>query len=273
MAHDETTPKKSARPKPRAPSPRRSTSDKLGHAAVAAFEEEALGLAEADVHPCRVNVALARHNALLAHQAVLGARARIAKLPGTELGRLLEIPKLALALDYAASQVVVPAGKNLGAGQARAAFLRRLLLLQAEVLVMKGLLPAAKVKKIQEGQGALDVASDCVALASLFEKEKGKLGGKHAIEAREIREAAELGAELLERIAPASAKRTSRAKVGIGLRDRLFTLLVQRHAEARRALGYLFGLDRLDALAPSLGSARRRPPKKKAPAPPAEPKG
>lgn len=95
--------------------------------------------------------------------------------------------------------------------------------------------------------------------------------------AADLREAAQLGTRLLGELRPHQAKRKDRTPEAVTeaalLRDRLWTLLVERHDRARRAAMWLYGQNP-DAQVPSLmanAAKKKVPPKKPAAAPSAEP--
>lgn len=287
MATQKTTPKperRTPKPKPRAPRHARTpakdalfsdtldeqTLESVGPAAVDAFRAEAAKLRPSELTPVHSHVDVIRHNALVTARSVANERARIAKLPGVELARLEEIPRLALALTYAWSQVHLEVPRGTPAELvARARQLRALLLTAADLFVLLDALDRAEVARIRAGTGLLDTAKDLVDLATLFTRVAKKLAGRTPITDAHLAEARELGAKLLVQALPARAKRSPTTRLGKELRDRLFTLLSQRHDEAVRALTFLHGPAGVTHLAPSLGAgtARRRAKKPAAPPP------
>ena len=152
--------------------------------------------------------------------------------------------------------------------------LRAVLMPAAVSLAASRLVSQGVVDTIRKGRGAYDTASDCVALSSLFIKNAQAIRGKTSVTAEEIRQAAEVGSALVKVLKPEagrrSRERTGAVKQAAEARDRLWTLLVQRHDNLWRAGAYLFGRE-VDTLVPALQSrvvARKRA---KAPAGPTAP--
>lgn len=237
-----------------------------------AFMPAARRLGAAEVVPMRADPQLALHNVQIGVASVLAEGTRVSKLHETDVNALASLPRIALAVVYASTQIV-PVGGQVGLAQwvARAAVLRALLLKTADALVLADLFPKAEVDKIRAGHGKLDAARDLVALVSLFAKRGAKVRGKHPVTAAQLKEASELGTGLLKILKPGRARRTpNEPAVGTDERDRLWTLLVQGHDRLWRAGAYLFGRNAVDTMVPSLLANRAGRPKK-APAPPQTP--
>ena len=269
------TPKKS---KP-APAPRRATKSKAAGPAPEADDAEPVGsqvdfdaflpLARAlpahEIRPMRADLVLALQNAQMGHRNVFAERERLEALPETNVAELDSIVALVQATIYADTQIprAMPASelrKKLAVLRA----LRRLLLKTADTLAEAGLIPKAEVDKIREGQGDIDAAKDCVALAALFTKYAAKVRGKHAVTAAQIKQAGELGAELLKSIKPVRAKRAKASvKVEAVDRDRLWTLVEKRHDQLWRGGAYLFGRAAADEKVPPLQASRSAGPREK----------
>ena len=214
--------------------------------------------------PMRADAQLALHNVQLGVDHVLAEHARLAKLPETDVAELTSLPRLALAVIFATTQLAPATGTSgLADKIARGAVLRALLLKTADALSLAGLVPRVDVDKIRAGHGKLDAARDLVALTALFAKHAPKVRGKHAITAAQLKESADLGTELLQLLKPGRARRASSGPaVGADERDRLWTLLAQAHDRLWRAGAYLFGRSAVDAKVPSLQASRGGRPKK-----------
>ncbi len=233
-----------------------------------AFLPLARDLAASEVVPMRANLALALQNVQVGVSAVMAEQARLEKLPETRSSELAELPRLVLATLFADTQIerTAPASE-LQSLLARGSALRSLLLKTAESLAAAGLLPAAAVAKIHAGKGKLDSARDCVELAALFGKNAAALRGKSPVTAAQIKEAAEVGTQLLTLLKPSRARRTKPgASAATSDRDRLWTLVLARHDALWRAGAYLFGRD-VDEKVPLLQARRLLKPKKAPPAP------
>jgi len=139
--------------------------------------------------------------------------------------------------------------------------LRDGLLIAAEALAHRDLLDADAVAKLRKG-GA-DLASDLVALASLFSSSWGRVSSKTAVERHEVDRAAELGPAVL--VAQSmTTKKGGKAVDTADQRARAFTALAGAYDSCRRALTYLRWKEGdADSIAPSLYKKRPgRKPKK-----------
>ena len=242
----------------------------------AAFLPEAMKLAQEQVQGLRVDVALVYTNVEAGVQAVQRHLSRLkTALPEIDVGRFATLPALASALIYATEQAVrlsQPVRKaEIDAKMARLSALREPMLVIAEGLALLGILPQDRVARIRSGRGPFDVAQDGVALADLYTEYKGKLAGKQPFSEAQIAEAAQLGQELMRLITPAGGRAPANpeAERATEARDRLYTLLVLRHAELRKAGFYLFG-EEVNERVPTLGArggTRRRTEPEADPAP------
>jgi hypothetical protein len=225
---------------------------------------DAAALAADEVRAFRADASLAYHNVKTGVDALLAIETRIAaELPTLSLKGLRGLGDLALAVAYAVAQVDRGADGSTAVLLAKARELREIMLVSAEALAKSGVIPARAVEKIREGRGAIDSAQDCVDLAALFSKYSKDVKGKTAVTSAQRKDAAELGTELLKRLRRKGTKRKDSAIVAAAVeaRDRVWTLLVQRHQEVRRAGMWIWG-DDVDAHVPPLQS-RAMPPRKK----------
>jgi hypothetical protein len=223
-----------------------------------------------DAAPRRTDVSLACHNAVKGSHAVLEKKALIAEhLPKVDIAALEVIPRIASALTFASLRVdhLTHPESGVRGKLSRARELRRLLLGSARVLAEAGVLDVKAVKKIEEGSGPIDVADDCVALASLFTAHAAKVKGKSPVTAQQIKEAAALGAELKSVLRPGRASKkvepTAEMAGAAEVRERFWTLLAQRYDTLWKVGAYLFGKDEVGERVPSLQAfARGRRPGK-----------
>jgi hypothetical protein len=140
------------------------------------------------------------------------------------------------------------------------------LLTSASALMKSGFLPAAKVKRIAAGRGVRDAVQDCVDLAQLFRDHAPAVAGKTAVTPEQIDEAAAVGNELLS-IIKVKGGRTNlpgELKTALDARDRLWTLLVRRHAQHLRRAGAWLWVDDVDEYVPPLLARTARRPRKPA---------
>ena len=196
------------------------------------------------------------------------------ELPKLSVDELNKLPALAEALLYAhgeSQRLTQPVKRaEIEAKLTELQTLRESLLLQAEVFALVGLIPEPRVAQIRAGKGLFDLSHDGVALADLYGEYRSQIAGKHPFADAQIARAAELGHALMKVITPdgARANATASALQAVEQRDRLFSLLVLRHAELRKAGFYLFG-EEVDDKVPTLGAraGKRREPPTPEPAP------
>ena len=228
------------------------------------FLPEARRLPAGEVVRLRADATLAYHNVVEGVGAVWPLRERLGReLVAFPLATIATLPDLALGLIFAVNQVDRGAGTAALPGLLGAASpLREAMLVTAEALALQGLLPAREVRRIRAGRGSIDSAKDLVDLAALFRKNAGALRGKSPITVEQVRQAADLGTELLQLLRPTSRKKTPAMTPAIQQqlddRDRLWTLLVQRHDLLWRAGAWLLGRD-VTHRVPGLQGRRRRP--------------
>lgn len=253
---------------------RRILDDDTGRRHCESFIPEARRIDPRDIIVCRCDVNLALHNVVRGVEAVIVHEETILReLPAIDIKQLREMIPLAQAVEFSARQVdrQAPSSKEVRQLIARGRELRLILLTAAESLAAVGIFPNHVVSKIRAGKGDIDAAGDCVELAALFAKNASAVRGKTTVTPAIAKEAAEVGAKLLTVLKPRSS--SARKEVQAELReareqrDRLFTLLVQRHDLLRRVGAYLFGVNALDKHVPPLQSAKRASAKTKAVAP------
>ena len=235
------------------------------------FLPAAQKIEKGDILPYRLDPVLALQNIQTTLKALEPHLPALRKaLPQLDWKALLDLPFLAQAVTFAATQVE---GQSQSLGTLRdqlteAAVLRSLLLSTAGAMVLAGVLPAPAIERIRRGSGPIDLASDLVGLAALYRKHPDAMTAQRLVTGAHLDQAAQLGTELLTRLKPAGT-RTSTARSGqadVVARDRLATLLWQRHGELRKAAYYLWG-DDFERHAPALQS-RKNPRKSIPPAPP-----
>ncbi len=240
-----------------------------------AFLAEANLLPKEKVVPLKVDVNLVFANV---QQGILSVQPQLTRLrselPMLNVDGLMKLPRLAEALLYAHgeairhSQPVKRAEMEAKLGELQS--LRESMLLQAEVFALVGLVPEARVAQIRAGKGLFDAAQDGVALADLYGAYRGQIAGKHPFSDAQIARVAELGHALMKVITPEGARASvsSAAVKAMDERDRIYSLLLLRHGELRRAGYYLFG-DEIDEKVPTLGAraGKRREPEAPLPTP------
>ncbi|WP_437753707.1 hypothetical protein [Sorangium sp. So ce1389] len=108
---------------------------------------------------------------------------------------------------------------------------------------------------LRAGSGKYEMASDGMALAHLYEEHADALRGKHPFTREELDLLREASEWLLDNLTPDGARRPAAKQRGEAeaMRDRLWTLLVRRHAELRK-IGYYFHGDAFEDVTPKLQS-------------------
>jgi hypothetical protein len=199
-------------------------------------------------------------------------------LPKITVDALLGARTLAAALVHADDRV---GDKPLSPQQVeskleRLRLLRGAALEAAEMLANRGLLPAARVKKIRQGAGRHDAARDGVDLEQLFGEYRATVQNKHPLSDEELTELGALGHTLVQVFPPpgatqktASAEEKTRQQAA-EVRNRIWTLLLADFVPLRQA-GHYFFLDEVDEHVPPLQSRRALATKPPAPTPPAAP--
>ena len=232
-------------------------------AASAAEYKKYLGVARAYkgvVQPMRANLHLVRHNAKVGVASVLDELQRTGKtLPEINSAELAELPDIVYATIHADTQILRKAqATNVPEKIARGFAVRGQLLKTADALAENGLLPRERVDQIAEGKGPVDMATDNIALSALFTDNAAAIAGKHPITPAQLVEADALGKELLDLLRPTRERNGPTAiNKATDDRDRLWTLVVQRHDKLWRAGAFLFGRD-VDARVPALMAGKRR---------------
>ena len=230
------------------------------------YRSLATKLPEGRVQVCRADVRIAAYNIKLGVESIFGSgedkaerEAKIKsieeQLPRLSTRKALELPGIARALVLTAQKVtpVVSTGE-IEAKLAVVAALREPILLAAELLAGKGHLPEADVAKIRAGTGKFDKASDGVALVLLYAQNAAKVAGKHPFTAEDFTTLREASEWLMDRLTPAGAKKVPAARRDDeDLRDRFWTLLVERHPDLR-VMGYVLFQEDFDTKVPRLQS-------------------
>jgi len=220
----------------------------------------AMSVPEASVQICRADVRVAFANIRLGMKAVLGTAEQIAltrkHLPKIPLDEVLELSDIARALVFAVGKVTgrVASPKEIEQKLALISGPREQMLTQAEILAKRGKLDKDRVAKIRAGSGKYDSAHDVVALVDIFTQEAESLKGLHPFSSQELEEARETAEWLLENLTPEGA-RTEKKKRSPAeeIRDRLWSIVVARHALLRR-IGHYFHGDDVDVHVPRLQS-------------------
>jgi hypothetical protein len=210
-----------------------------------AYLSVARAIIKEQILPYRGDPALAYRNAKNGCDTVLAKKAELRGYSPEELSALAELPKVALALAFAEGKVEkLSPQSDLKDKIARLYVVRKILLLGAEACAEEGLLPTAPIEAIKKGRGHIDAAQDCLTLSGLYRDPRyaKTLNENTPAKAERVKEAADLGTEIFERVQPADAPATQEEiDQATDDRNRLWTLLNQRYQDLWKAGAQLFG--------------------------------
>jgi hypothetical protein len=116
--------------------------------------------------------------------------------------------------------------------------LREQFVVASNALAMRKLFDAKTLKDLQLGVGHRDLAGDLTTFASMYTKNRARYAGKTAIEASEVKRAAEIGSALFEIVAKRDRAASNRA-VSVDTKARAWTLLVRGYDALRRVVTYV----------------------------------
>lgn len=248
---------------PKNPSPAQTAGDRRAASYKALYDRYLLIAAkipEAEVQVSRADPRLVLVNVKRGVAAVLGtkeqAQAVREHLPKISVDKVLELPDIARAFLFASREVVVRVAspKEIERALQEISGLREDLLTQAELFARRGLLDQQRVAQIRAGSGKYDMARDGMELAALFTQHASALKGLHPFKQEEIEKLGRTSEWLLENLTPAGA-RTEPVKrkrtPAEDARDRLWTLIVTRHADLRK-IGYYMHGDDFEQITPRL---------------------
>jgi hypothetical protein len=210
---------------------------------------------------CRHDVTIAAVNVKDGVEQLMAEEKRIRReLPTVNLAEIEELIELSIALSWAQAQVEragLPG--TIRERMTEGMRVRALMLAAAEALALAGVIPEREVARIRSGHGMFDTARDCVELAGLFTAHAEQVSGKTTVSAELIEQATVIGTDLLHSLRPMSARRkpTPEQQQALDDRDRLWTLVQERHRLMRRIGTWLWDED-VDAHVPALLTYRNR---------------
>jgi hypothetical protein len=177
------------------------------------------------------------------------------------IAQIKQAPSLGLAFVFSARRVEslyanAPSGIQEMLDEARP--LRRLLLKSADACAEAGIVPIERVQLIYKGRGPIDHAQDCVDLAALFREFEKVLQNKTPVEASQIDRCAVLGSKLLDALrsssSPDAALLSTDLEEALELRDRFYTLVVQRYDRLWKAAAQILDRKEIEKVFPPLFS-------------------
>jgi len=200
----------------------------------------------AEVRKCNIDMRLAVFNAKAARAVLIANRAAI-EASGVRFDwtHLDTMNTLGRAVTFMVRQVVPRESSEVNALLRDGRPLRRLLLSNARTQIIAGRCPADALANIARQRGPLAAADDLVNLAFVH-TQHGLVDGV-TVSQEQITRAKAIGTELRDKIRPTGETRaaplTFAQRDAITLRDRLWTLFLQRYQQMERAGGAIWGAD------------------------------
>ena len=246
-----------------APEPSIQVAADDGYQALVRIGDELSSMQDSDVAHINLDIPRACARAIGALPALRSLRPSIVEhLPTFDIAAVDRLEDYAHALYYAHLGCSPPRapGHESQALYQQASELRALLLAQAELLAMKGLLDAAKLSEIRSGSGYIDTANDVVALSLQFRQSWSAVQGKCVVTQDDCERADVVGRALLTAMGVRMVRDERLTKEETRQRrSRCFTLFVRAYDRCRQAAGYLrWAHGDADRLVPPLSTRARR---------------
>ncbi|SEL89036.1 hypothetical protein SAMN05444354_109195 [Stigmatella aurantiaca] len=203
---------------------------------------------------CGADIVLAYHNVVRGLEGVLGRGAvLIGRLPDVNAVELSRMPLLVQGLAFAALQVERERhASQFGALFEQAQRWRRKLRKAAEALAEAELLTAADIDEVRLS-GRRGTLEDGLALTALFRRNEEKTAGRSPLTGSDVLEAEGAFGQLRMLLGPQGdgpEGRTAALRRALEVRDRFWTLLIQRHDVLWRCGAWLFGQNVDDTVLP-----------------------
>lgn len=213
------------------------------------------GIPEDEVETLNADPINVLNNCQRGIEAIQPHLARVAEAaPLVDQSHLLELPSVALALQFAASRVFTPASpQDIAERQSRLRPLRRAGIAYLTCAAELGLVPSEPVNQIKKDRGPIDEADDGVQIAATMRAHAGALAGKHPFTEEQLTQLSTDGSWLLTQLKPRTAVRDKKAKDPQALlRDQLWTDIQRRHDVLYQAGVAVWGRRKVDEHIPSL---------------------
>ena len=223
------------------------------------FRHEAAAVDPSDVKTFKQNASVVLHNVQTGVGAVMAERAWFeaqTDAPPVDFARVADAESAAEALSFAAARAATCASEppTLAAKIKRARKLCKTFRSNAEALVATDVLAATELPSLVEGS-PIEVARACVAWAAFFREKHGKVRGATGVRSALVREAAELGTELLREIKPRGVRRgrprSEAERAAAEDRDRMAVVVERRYDYVERVACWRWGRD-CEAIVPPM---------------------
>jgi len=169
----------------------------------------------------------------------------------------LELYALALIQAETIHRGIVAKPQTLAALTSEALELRSQLIVDAKILVQRGLIPAMRLSKLKGPNGSRNTACDLLTLAALLRDCWSSIANRTATRMTDLERAEALGDDLISAIALRDQS-TAKAVESADRRQRAYTLFVSAYDELRRAVVFLRWYEGdADVIAPSLYAKRK----------------
>jgi hypothetical protein len=202
------------------------------------------------------------------------ARPRIVQeLPRYDVARFDKLEAYTLALGHAHALYLSASqpSESLEAISDTATSLRDVLFADATALAQRRMIDGDRLKELKGVKGYRQLAFDLFALAALMREAWGTIGGRTAIQLKELDQAEMLADRILTHVGEREQTPAVAADAAEN-RQRAFTLFVNAYDHARRAVSFLhWDTEDADSLAPSIYTAGRSARRKQAEATPPVP--
>jgi len=167
----------------------------------------------------------------------------------------LEDYVLALSAAQATFQIATQPGDDLEPLAAEGQKLREILLAEAKVLSLRGLIDKHKLENLKGATSRMNIAQDLQALSTMLLDSWPQMQGKTQTTQDDLLKASRIGTRLT-RLVGARDQGPAVVAAATDQRQRAFTLLFHTYEETRAAIGYLRRREEdLDSIAPNLYSS------------------
>lgn len=215
---------------------------------------EALALKEESLVPVNVDIPSALLTVMSVARKLPSLKSGLQALPWFPLPEVLCLPEYVLAL-YSAHLRFVAANEPLTSFWellARARESRRLLLLDAKLLMSCGTLSAGLLRELSRTRGYKSVAFDLAKLSQLYRDNWELVQGRTGVREHEIEACRNLALTLVDAISRKEGK-CPQVAAAMSIRQRMFVLLAGVYDELRRGVSYMrWHEGDADRLVPSL---------------------
>lgn len=237
--------------------------------AYAHFLARASALDPKSVPVSRAEAAIMRANIDKAVKAITPHFAALAiDAPTLDRGRIQNLPALVRAYEYAEKLVPQPTStRTIEKALAEVGPIRTATLSYLDSAAFKKLVDPGRVQTIHKGRGKLDVATDCVSIAGLFEDSKKELAGKHPFDKSDLATLRDTGGWLVSVLKPSGAVRDPKTRLPAAvMKDRFAQLCEEDYALLLQGAVALWTVDGYRDHVPALHARARAAVKKNPPA-------